>query len=246
VSKRFTDTDKWERPWFRKLPVAYKLLWDFITAKCDLIGVWYVDFEMAEFVIGEKVTPEEALKLFEKQIQVVDESRWLIKDFVVFQYGELKENNNLHRSVGARLRAINSAPQQPLNSPSRGAKVRVKVMEKEKVSLSLGGVGGIEVPEDLKTSEPEIRDWLEYKQQRGESYKPGKGLEALWRAWRAIPPDKRREAVDHSMANNWAGLFQKNGGQYGKSGYEQANGGSGKIPSENPGKFAGIAREIEV
>lgn len=67
---------------------------------------------------------------------------------------------------------------------------------------------GIQIPEDLKDSTPEIQDWLEYKKQRGQTYKP-KGLEALWRSFRAIPPEKRREAVDHSMSNNWSGLFEK-------------------------------------
>lgn len=64
------------------------------------------------------------------------------------------------------------------------------------------------VPDDLKANEKEIRDWLEYKRQKGQTYKP-KGLEALWRMFRAIPAEKRREAVDWSMANNWAGLFEK-------------------------------------
>jgi hypothetical protein len=69
------------------------------------------------------------------------------------------------------------------------------------------------IPEDLLASEPEIRDWLEYKRQRKQGYKPGKGLEALWRAFRMIRQDRRRAAVDHSMANNWSGLFEPKGGR---------------------------------
>lgn len=138
VSKRFTDTDKWDRPWFRKLPPKYKLFWSYMTDKCDMIGVWYVDFEMAEFVIGEKLDPAEAARLFQKQIRVIDSTRWLIQDFVSFQYGELKENNNLHRSVASRLRSLDSAPEQPLNSPSRGAKEKERVKDKESLE---GGVG---------------------------------------------------------------------------------------------------------
>lgn len=66
--------------------------------------------------------------------------------------------------------------------------------------------GSFIIPPDLVESEEAIKDWLEYKRQKGQSYKP-KGLEALWRTFRAIPKEQRRESVDRSMANNWAGLF---------------------------------------
>lgn len=235
MSKRFTDTDKWDRPWFRKLPAAYKLLWGYITDKCDLAGVWYVDFEMAAFVIGEEVDADKALGLFQKQIRVVDEARWLIVDFVPFQYGTLTETNNLHRSVASRLRSLNPAPPQPQNSPSGGAKEKEREKEREGSVSSSGdrgaGKGGaVDVPTDLLANLPEITDWLEYKKQRGENYKP-KGLEALWRVFREIPPGKRRESVDHSMSNNYAGLFQKTGG---RNGNHQTAG----YAEPTPGKYA--------
>ena len=66
------------------------------------------------------------------------------------------------------------------------------------------------IPEDLKNRTMEIMDWLEYKKQKGQSYKT-KGLEALWRRVRGIPSDKLREAVDTCMSNNYSGLFYKNG-----------------------------------
>lgn len=66
--------------------------------------------------------------------------------------------------------------------------------------------GELFIPPDLVESEETVKDWLEYKRQKGQSYKP-KGLEALWRTFRAIPKEQRRESVDRSMANNWSGLF---------------------------------------
>jgi hypothetical protein len=65
-----------------------------------------------------------------------------------------------------------------------------------------------EIPDDLRGNEAEIRDWMAYKREKGQKYKPT-GIKAFWRALRAIPPEKRRESVDWSMANNWSGLFQK-------------------------------------
>jgi len=93
-----------------------------------------------------------------------------------------------------------------------------------------GGTDAFKIPDDLLDSQQEIKDWLEYKKQKGQSYKP-KGLEALWRAFRAIPKEKRRESVDHSMANNWTGLFEKRSHENGqsKAGYATA------IPGKYPG-----------
>lgn len=105
MAKRFTDTDKWDRPWFRRLPGAYKLLWLHILDKCDMSGVWYVDFELASFMVGELLTEAVAVAHFEKQIRVLPGgSRWFIEDFVLFQYGELRDNNKCHVGVIRKLK----------------------------------------------------------------------------------------------------------------------------------------------
>lgn len=70
------------------------------------------------------------------------------------------------------------------------------------------------IPSDLEASRIEIEDWLAYKREKGQTYK-AKGLEALWRKFREIPPPRRRGAVDHSMANNYQGLFEPKGGKNG-------------------------------
>src|SRR3990167_8236796 len=76
------------------------------------------------------------------------------------------------------------------------------------------GKESVQIPEDLKPNEPEIKNWLAYKRERGETYKP-RGLDALYRALRAIPEGQRKAAIDQSMGNNWAGLFPPKGGQNG-------------------------------
>lgn len=101
----------------------------------------------------------------------------------------------------------------------------VRRLSRDSPPKGLGQIGTVVVPPDLKPNEKEVLDWLAYKRERGETYKP-RGLEALWRTIRTIPPEKRRESVDHSMANNWAGLFQKNGSRNGNhSGYAEAKPG---------------------
>lgn len=142
MAKRFTDTEKWERPWFRKLPWMYRELWLYVCDKCDVAGIWYVDLEVAAFLIGSPLELEKSLGFFEKQITILEAgSKWLLKDFAPFQYGELTPNNNLHKSVMSRLSAIRvSAPQQALNSPSRGAQDKDKRKDGVEVGDGTEGV----------------------------------------------------------------------------------------------------------
>jgi hypothetical protein len=92
MSKRFTCTEKWERPWFRELSSKYKLLWFYILDKCDFAGIYYVDLKLAQFMLNEKFDLNDVIKAFNKQI-IINGNRWLIIDFVFFQYG----NSNKHK-----------------------------------------------------------------------------------------------------------------------------------------------------
>lgn len=90
MAKRFTDSEKWLRPWFRALPAGYKLLWLYILDHCDMAGVWYKDIDLATTLIGCKFDEPTAMKYLGKQIEPLNcGSRWLIKDFIGFQYREL-------------------------------------------------------------------------------------------------------------------------------------------------------------
>lgn len=137
MAKRFTDSEKWKKRWFRQLPIGMKLLWVYICDNCNIAGVWDVDLELAEFMIGVKIDESEALEKMGKQIQIINGSKWLVKDFVPFQYGDLVPNNNLHRSV---IRILNeSGANEGLVSPWAGDKVKVKdkVKENQKKNIIL-------------------------------------------------------------------------------------------------------------
>ena len=100
MSKRFTDTEKWERQWFIDLPPKYKLLWIYILDNCDIAGVWYANWKLASFRIGEDYNDKDAAKILSKQIVALNcGSRWHIKDFIRFQYGEFSEKCSAHRGV---------------------------------------------------------------------------------------------------------------------------------------------------
>jgi hypothetical protein len=129
MAKRFTDSDKWKKKWFRKLSPELKCLWVYICDNCDICGLWDVDFELASVFIGLSLNEEIVKEKFAKQYKVINGgSKWFIKDFVAFQYGELVDNNNLHRSVIKKLKELGVF--EGLNSPSAGDKDKDKVKDK--------------------------------------------------------------------------------------------------------------------
>lgn len=52
MTRRFTETGKWDDPWFRRLSPAAKLLFQFICDRCDCAGFWEIDLDAAAFHIG--------------------------------------------------------------------------------------------------------------------------------------------------------------------------------------------------
>ena len=100
IVKRFTETSKWNDPWFSDLPARFKLLWIFICDHCDQSGVWTVNHRLAEFQLGEKFTIPDALLAFNGRVEVISNgSKWWIKKFVLFQYGKLSKECKPHMPV---------------------------------------------------------------------------------------------------------------------------------------------------
>jgi len=132
MAKRFTDTNKYRKPFIRGLQGAYKLLWDYLYHDCDHAGVWIVDFEIAQIYIGSDmpVNKEDALKYFnknEKRIVEFDNGKkWFIPSFIEFQYGILNEQNRAHNSVILILK------NKGLTSFLQGAKDKDKEQDMDK------------------------------------------------------------------------------------------------------------------
>jgi hypothetical protein len=97
MAKRFTDSDKWDDPWYRKLPILYKSFWEYVCCRCDYAGIWKVDIETAIYYIGDQVDEKTALELFntgKERIKVINHgSKWFVVDFINFQYGHLSTNH---------------------------------------------------------------------------------------------------------------------------------------------------------
>lgn len=99
MAKRFTDTEKWFDSWFRELPTDYKLFWIYLCDRCNNAGVWKIDIDLANFVIGSKVDLKKAAAHYGDRMTPLREGYLLVRGFVPFQFGELSPNNRMHASV---------------------------------------------------------------------------------------------------------------------------------------------------
>lgn len=97
--KRFSETTKWDDPWFRKLKPRYKAFLQYIWDRCDSAGVWVVDLDLAITYVGEKIEPKEALRVFDGRVVDGGDGKWLVPGFIPFQYGDLTHECKPHRPI---------------------------------------------------------------------------------------------------------------------------------------------------
>jgi|TARA_R110000822_G_scaffold51634_3_gene134163 hypothetical protein len=100
MAKRMTDTDKWKKRFVRELTPQHKLLWFYILDDCNHAGIWEVDIEVASIRVGENLIYDMLPQSFLDKIVIFDDGdKWFIPDFIEYQYGELNQNSNVHKSV---------------------------------------------------------------------------------------------------------------------------------------------------
>jgi hypothetical protein len=214
MAKRFTDTEKWKKPFIRGLQGAYKLLWLYICDDCDHAGIWQVDFDVAQIRIGEKIDLNEAIKSFEDKIVIFDKgNKWFIPSFIEFQYPSgLNPENRSHNSVIILLEKYNLLDKQnkPLISPSEGCKDMdmVMVKDKDKVKVKEAKIKFLWEDEDVVKIWDE---WKDYKFQHFKfKYKTVQSEQAAFDNLVELSEKKlsiAKEIVKQSMANGWKGFF---------------------------------------
>lgn len=91
MAKRFTDTTKWRNEWFRTLPDKAKLSWIYLCDECDKSGIIRVDWGLASFQLGFKVTPDLFQIWFNDKVHFISEERILVVQFFEFQYATSKD-----------------------------------------------------------------------------------------------------------------------------------------------------------
>lgn len=94
MSKRFTDTNIWDKEWFMDLHPAEKTAFFYIKDKCDNVGVWSPNFKSANFHIGCEIDWGKLIKHSHGNIIILENKKWFIKDFCEFQYGGIDFNSS--------------------------------------------------------------------------------------------------------------------------------------------------------
>jgi hypothetical protein len=211
MAKRFTDTEKWKKPFIRSLKAPYKLLWLYICDDCDHSGIWQVDIEVAQIRIGEKLDEKKALEYFiDKIIPLENNTKWFIPSFIEFQYPSgLNENNKAHTGIIKNLERYKEQIDnyKPLISPLQGDKDMVmdKVMVKDKVKVM------VMLPFE---SEEFINYWEMWKEFKRKQFKftyatPQSEQAALKDLVKLSNGDEQiaLQIIEQSLAKGWKGFF---------------------------------------
>jgi hypothetical protein len=185
MSKRFTDTEKWNDPWFRALSAPHKLFWSYLTDKCNAAGIWKVDIEQARFFIGSRIDPDAAVTAFGKRIFVISDEYWFLVGFPDFQYGRLQPDVRPHAAVIAELqkRGVWERVSKGYLEGINTHKDKEKEKDKEK-----GGAGENKRPtlEDVRAyckeraNNVDPEKWLAYYESNG--WRVGKNPMKDWKA----------------------------------------------------------------
>ena len=98
--RRFTQTDKWDDPWFRSLPGVHKLAFLYIIDRCNNAGFWEVDLDAMQF--HTKIDQKHLEGACKALARGIDESQgWVfVKNFLRHQKNDcLNEANPAHRQI---------------------------------------------------------------------------------------------------------------------------------------------------
>lgn len=230
MAKRFTDTEKWKKPFLRNLKAPYKLLWFYILDECDHSGIWQVDFDVARLKIGEKLTEADAIKFFAEKICVLPGGeKWFIPSFIEFQYGKLAENNRAHTKAISALMKLNlldenlevkpltSKTPKPLTSSLLGAKEEVEVEDKEgeEEKAEEEEKGGENLVLVLPWTSPEFlvswQVWKEYKSKvKKFNYASIRTEQAALKTLASLSEgieSKAIELIEYAIGRQWEGFY---------------------------------------
>lgn len=237
MAKRFTDTEKWKKPFIKGLKAPYKLLWFYVCDDCDYAGIWQVDIEVAQIRIGETVNEKSAISFFKEKIVLIENgTKWFIPSFLEFQYPSgLSANNKAHIGIIQTLKKYNlidenlKAPSKPLGSPLNGAKdmdmvkemEMEKEMEKEKVKKEKEFISPFSEHFD-----PVWQTWKNYKSKEFQfKYKSVESEQAAINELVNLSSGNEKIAeqiITQSLTNGWKGFFPLKNLQNGTSKNQQS------------------------
>lgn len=107
MAKRFTDTDKWKRKWYRALSLKAKVAWQYLCDQCDHAGIFIVDYDLFSFQVNFKIGEKDLFTWFHGKLIKIDDDKIFIPSFFQFQYKDTKDNFSAKKSAVKLLSAYN-------------------------------------------------------------------------------------------------------------------------------------------
>lgn len=217
--KRFTETRKWNDPWFRELSPDSKLAFDYICDNCDNAGVWEPDPRLANFCIKKDVDWDEVLQELGDRVQVLPSGKWWLTRFIRFQCGDLRpEKVPPHRAVAELLKRHGIDEKSPwiTGEGERPAPARreTKVEKKEQPDLpGLKAKADEPVPFPAQLDCHEFAEtwalWLAYRRERKLAVLKSISIKEQFKELAEWGLERAIAAIKYSMRQNWQGIFEE-------------------------------------
>jgi hypothetical protein len=221
MPKRFTETLKWDDPWFRALSPDAKLLWFWLVDKCDNAGIITPDFALCEFQTGIKRAFEKMDEIKSRVAEIAD-GKFIVCKFIEFQHGKLSRDCKAHNPAFQSLQKHGMIDE---NGEIKGYPYPI-----ERVSIGYpyptGKGKGKEIGKGTSKEEVQEEDlpfdsadfatfWQNWNQHLIEKKKPLKptARKQQLAMLKDIGEARAIAALKHSMANNWQGIFEPNQSQ---------------------------------
>lgn len=245
MAKRFTDSEKWQDRWFRRLPPDQKLAYLYLLDRCDMAGTIELDDELAEFQMGCPTDWEGLVESSEGRIVRLPNGRLWVSKFIAFQHGTLSEKCNAHSAALKLIERyelpVDCAPATPISNENKGGTTKGSGRVQEPLAKGPGnsnsnsngnsnGKGnGINkekeewiIPEHVDS--PKVRDLLrEFEKMRARIGKPIRSVANTSRTLNHFDDASHLEyAIDFCIGNEYQGLKP----EYRPSAASRAGGGA--------------------
>jgi len=228
MPKRFTETLKWDDPWFRALSPDAKLLWFWLVDKCDNAGIITPDFALCEFQTGIKKAISRMSEL-ETRVCEIAEGKFIICKFIEFQHGRLSRECKAHNPAFQSLEKHNMLDENG----------EVKSIPKGINTLSIGypiptgnGKGNSNGKSNSKEESAELpfssndfllfwSNWEKHRKEKRSPITPTTRVMQL-ADLKEMGEDRAIAALKHSISKGYIGIFEPDAKKQGGTGSDYA------------------------
>jgi len=235
--KRFTQTEKWDDPWFWELSPTSKLLWLFICDHCDSSGVIELSLKLASTKIGQTIQPKH-LDEIQSRLFTLENGKLMIRGFIRFQYGNLSRDCKPHVPIFANLsrhgvdlelleriskgyaKAIDSLQEKEEEKDQEEEKEKDKTRsDSEKISTVAGTVP---LPSVLNTVPFRYAwsQWIDHLKQK-KKLPTLHAQDLQLRKLSEMGEPKAIQTLSNCIEKNWQGIYEDN--SYGNTQTNQRN-----------------------